>query len=136
MIRNILALVAAIAAIGTASLLVTPNAHAQQKYFDGSNSGTATSTAAAATLNTESGTITTEALATAAQASYSFTLTNSLITTASIILFNVDKGTATTGGLVPAYITPAAGSAVIVFQNPGSAAVNGTVKIRFCVIAK
>lgn len=134
MIQRILALVA-IATIGMASLLVTPNVQAQAKYFDPPTQ-TATSTTGAATLNAESGTITTEALTTAAQASYTFTLTNSSIVATSIILAVVDKGTATTGGLVQAYTTPAAGSAVMIFQNPGSAAVNGTVKIRFLVITK
>lgn len=135
MIRNLLALLA-VAAIGTASLFVTPNAQAQAKLFDPSTSATATGSAGAATCNSESCTVTTESLSTAAQASYTWTYTNNLITTGSMLLVNVDKGTATTGGLVPAFITPSAGSAVIIFQNPGSAAVNGTVKIRVTVLAK
>jgi hypothetical protein len=134
MFKNILALVA-VAAIGTASLFVTPNAQAQAKYFDNGSAGSATSTAAAATVNTQSGTITTEALTTAANATYTFTLTDNLITANSIIVAVVDKGTATAGNLVQGYTTPAAGSAVINFTNPTAAAVNGTVKIRFCVIA-
>jgi hypothetical protein len=134
-VKKFLFRLVAIVALGTAWLVVTPNALAQAKYFDPPTAA-ATSTAAAATLNTESGTITTETLTTAAQASYTFTLTDNLIAASSIIFAVVDKGTATTGGLVQAYTTPAAGSAVIVFQNPGSAAVNGTVKIRFLVITK
>ena len=133
--KNLLRLIA-IVALGTAWLSVTPNVNAQQKYFDPSTSSAATSTAAAATMNVESGTITTESLATAAQASYTFTLTNSLITTGSMVLYTVEKGSATTGGLVPAYTANTAGSSVVIFQNPGSAAVNGTVKLHFVVIAK
>lgn len=125
----------AVLAVGAGLFLVQPAAFGQADYFK-APSATATSTAAAATINGESGIITTEALTTAAQASYSFTLTDSMITTKSVLLINVAKGTATTGGLVPAFIAPAAGSAVIIFQNPGSAAVNGTVKISFIVIAK
>ena len=95
--------------------------------------GTGTSTAGAATVNTQTGVITTEALATAAAGTYTFTLTNSLINANSIINVIVGKGTATTGGFVPVFCTPVAGSAVILLQNVTAAAVNGTVKIFFSV---
>lgn len=95
--------------------------------------GTGTSTAGAATVNTQSGVITTEALATAAAATYTFTLTNSLINASSVVLVTVGKGTATTGGLTPVFITPAAGSAVMLLQNVTAAAVNGTVKIFYTI---
>lgn len=94
---------------------------------------TATSTAGAATTQTQSSVVTTEALATAAGATYTFTLTNGLINANSIVIPVVGRGTATTGGLTPIYITPAAGSCVVIFQNVTLAAVNGTVKIGFFI---
>jgi len=95
--------------------------------------GTGTSTSGAATVNTQVGVVTTEALATASAGTYTFTLTNSLINANSIISVTVGKGTATTGGLVPVFCTPAAGSAVILLQNVTAASLNGTVKIFFSV---
>ena len=84
-------------------------------------------------MNTQNGSITTESLATAAGATYTFTLTNSNIKVGSNVIVSVGKGTATTGGLVPIFTTTAAGSAVIIFQNVTAAAVNGTVIIGFTV---
>ena len=96
---------------------------------------TATSTAGAATVNTQTGQITTEALTTAAAATYSFTLTNSLIKLGSIVLVTVGKGTATTGEMAVHFVTPAAGSAVIAIRNDAAAAaVNGTITIGFAVL--
>ncbi len=96
--------------------------------------GTGTSTAGAATVNTQSGVITTEALVTAAAATYTMTLTNSNITATSIVLVTVGKGTATTGELAVHFVTPAAGSAVILIRNDAAAAaLNGTIKIGFVV---
>lgn len=96
--------------------------------------GTGTSTAGAATVNTQVGQITTEALTTAAAATYTFTLTNSLIKATSIVLVSIGKGTATTGEPAPHFITPAAGSAVILIRNDAAAAaLNGTITINFAV---
>ncbi len=97
--------------------------------------GTGTSTAGAATVNTQSGLITTEALVTAAAATYSFTLTNSLINASSVVLVTVGKGTATTGEPAVHFVTPAAGSAVIAIRNDAAAAaLNGTIKIGYFVV--
>lgn len=97
-------------------------------------SGTGTSTAAAATVNTQVGVVTTEALVTAAAATYSFTLTNSLIKATSVVLVSVGKGTATTGEPAVHFVTPAAGSAVIAIRNDAAAAaLNGTITIGFVV---
>lgn len=97
-------------------------------------SGTATSTAAAATINGQTGVVTTEALTTAAGSTYTFTLTNASITTTSIVNVTVGKGTATAGEPVTQFITPAAGSVVILIRNnAASAALNGTIKIGFTV---
>lgn len=95
--------------------------------------GTATSTANAATINAQTGVITTEALTTAAGGTYLMTLTNSAIVATSIVTVTVAMGTATLGGLVPIRVTPAAGTCSILLQNVGLNAVNGTIKIGFKV---
>jgi ABC-type branched-subunit amino acid transport system ATPase component len=96
--------------------------------------GAATSTAGAATINTQTGQVTTEALATAAGAVYTFTLTNQVIKPTSIVNTVVGLGTATTGVPTVAYVTSGTGVATIVIQNiAAAAALNGTLKIGFVV---
>ncbi len=97
--------------------------------------GTATSTVAAATINKQSGVITTEALTTAAAAAYAFTLTNSRIASTSIVILQLMGGTNTTRGLELRAI-PGAGSATIsIFNNNVAAsALNGTLIFGFEVI--
>jgi hypothetical protein len=95
--------------------------------------GSAVSTAAAATINHTSGLVTTEALTTAAGADYTFTLTDANISPDSVVIANVGgDGTNTT---VPCHIhsyVPAAGSVTFKVRNAhASAALNGTLKIRF-----
>ena len=93
---------------------------------------TASATTGAATLNKNAGVITSEALTTAAGATYTLTLTNSTIAAADQVFASVQLGTATTGMPVVTTVTPAAGSVVIVVQNiHASAALNGTIKIAF-----
>jgi hypothetical protein len=97
--------------------------------------GTATSTAAAATINHQAGVVTTESLTTAAAAAYAFTLTNNRITTASIVLVMLMGGTNTTRGLELRAI-PSNGSAAISIYNNNVAgtALNGTLIFGFVVI--
>lgn len=98
-------------------------------YIDG---GTATATTGAATLNASVGKITSEALTTAAGATYTLTITNSKIAAADIVVASVAYGTSTTGTPTVVRVTPAAGSVVIILQNVhADAAVNGTLKISF-----
>ena len=94
---------------------------------------TQTSTANAATSNTLSGRIVTEALTTAAGANYTMTLTNSAITALSQMQVAVYSGTNTTPGLMVFSVTPAAGSAVILIRNNGTVALNGTIVIAYQV---
>lgn len=92
-----------------------------------------TSTSAAATVNHASGTITTESLTTGAGSVYSFALTNSLITTDSVVVASVS--TAGAGQPCVASVTPAAGSATIKIQNiHASNAFNNTLTIAFFVV--
>jgi hypothetical protein len=97
--------------------------------------GTATSTAGAATVNHQAGVITTEALTTAAASAYAFTLTDSRITTASIVQLQLMGGTNTTRGLELRAI-PGSGTAAISIYNNNVAgtALNGTLIFGFVVI--
>lgn len=102
----------------------------------GMRTSTVTGAAAAATLNTESGVITTETgVNTAAGSVYTFTLTNSKIAAADIVLASVAFGTATTGEPILERITPAAGSVVFRIRNVAAAAAfNGSLKIAYAVL--
>lgn len=96
--------------------------------------GTATSTAAAATINAQAGVVTTESLTTAAGAVYTFTLTNSLIKVGSLVNVVIGNGTNTTGQPTEGNVTCSAGSAsIIVYNSAASAALNGTITIGFIV---
>lgn len=95
---------------------------------------TASATAGAATLSTPSGVVTSESVSTAASGTYTLTLTNTTIAATDIVLATVGNGTNTTGTPSIASVTPAAGSVVIVISNDsGAAAFNGTLKISFVV---
>jgi hypothetical protein len=97
---------------------------------------TATSTAGAATLNTMSGVIQTESLSTAPGSTYTMTLTNSLISSANtppspvpqveMLSYSNTQGTVQINS-----ITNGVGSVVVVVQNSGSQAFNGTFLIPF-----
>lgn len=97
--------------------------------------GTATSTAGAATINHQAGVVTTEALTTASGAAYSFTLTNSRITTASIVLCQLLGGTNTKHGLSFTAVPGSGSAAISVLNNDiSAAALNGTLIFGFVVI--
>jgi hypothetical protein len=94
--------------------------------------GSATSTAGAATINHNSGVITTEALTTAHGAEYSMVVTNNNLTATSAVVASVQNGTNTTNPVAISSITPAAGSVTIKVVNlHASAALNGTLIISF-----
>ena len=96
---------------------------------------TATAVAGAAALNKSSGKITSEALVTAAAATYVLTLTNSTIEAADQVYASVSLGTATTGLPDITSIKVNAGSVVITVQNAAPAtALNGTIIISFMVL--
>lgn len=100
-----------------------------------SDSGTATAAAGAATLSKMAGKVTTEALVTAAQASYTLTLTNTAVAAADLVFVSVANGTNAAGRPVVNTVTPAAGSCVILIGNEDAAAAfNGTLVISFLVV--
>ncbi|MDE2103964.1 MAG: hypothetical protein KGL39_42400 [Patescibacteria group bacterium] len=98
------------------------------------DTGTAAATAGAATLNKQSGTITSESITTAAGSVYTLTLTNSLVTASSRVFASVDNGTNTRTNLIVQKITPGSGSVTIDVKNDEPTnALNGTIKINFWV---
>lgn len=104
-------------------------------FVQGGSVGTAAATAGAATLNSITGTVTSEALTTAAGATYTLTLTNSKIAADSVVLASVGNGTNAAGSPAITTVTVAANSVVIVIQNiAAAAAFNGTLKIGFTVL--
>jgi len=98
------------------------------------DAGTASAVAGAATVSKQAGVVTSEALTTAAGATYTLTLTNTLVAATSIVLASVSDGTNSQGTLTVGKITPGAGSVTIGVRNAhATEALNGTIKIAFAV---
>jgi hypothetical protein len=100
----------------------------------GSEMGTATASAGAATCNYRIGKITTEALTTAAAAEYTLTLTNTKIDAGDIVFASVDAltsaGTPNIGGC-----TVTADTAVITVSNVHATnAFDAAIQINFMVV--
>jgi hypothetical protein len=96
--------------------------------------GTATASAGAATLSTPSGTITSESLTTAAAGFYTLTVTNALCSDSSQVFAEVFNGTNSGGQAVILRTVPQAGSFVVIVENHGASAFNGTLKFSFLCI--
>jgi hypothetical protein len=95
--------------------------------------GTGVSTAAAATVDAQSGQVTTESLTTAHGSTYSFVLTNKYIKATSTVLVSV--GTAGTGEPCVLSVVPTTGSATILIKNvAASDAFNAIFTINFFVL--
>lgn len=142
--RLLIGATAALALAGVA-YAIQPGTTGTEKRFQnqGLRSGvllqknnTATASSGAATLNAAgSGVVTSESISTAAGSNYTLTLTNSMVAAADLVFATVQLGSATTGEPLVESITPAAGSVVIIIRNNhGSAAFNGTIKIGFLVV--
>lgn len=95
-------------------------------------SGAATAVAGAATLNNRFGKVTSEALTTAAAASYTLTLTNSQVKAGDIVVASASYGTATTGEPVVTRVAVTDGQIVFTVKNVSAAtAVNGTIVVNY-----
>jgi hypothetical protein len=96
-----------------------------------STQNTTTSTVHNAVLATLGGLVTTESLSTAAGSTYTFTLTNSLITAASpppqVAMYS--KSNVAGGPMSVTSVTNGSGVSTWVFTNTGSAALSGTMMI-------
>jgi hypothetical protein len=88
-----------------------------------------TTAVASETLNTV---ITTVVLTDAADAAFSFTFTNSKITTASNIVSMVNMVAGTGKAIIT--VVPGSGSAVVTVTNVGTAAFNAAIKIGLLVV--
>lgn len=100
------------------------------------NAGTASATAGAATLSKLAGVITSEALTTAAGATYTLTIANDKVVAGSVVVASLQNGTNSAGDPTIAKVTPGAGSLVITVTNRhASNALNGTIKVAFVVVA-
>lgn len=117
----------------TAETVTTPSATADVLTL-ATGTKTATAEGGAATLNKASGVITSEALTTAAGATYTLTLTNTVIAVDDVVLASVQLGSATEGTPQIVSVTVTANTAVIVVKNiHATEALNGTIKIAFAV---
>ncbi len=98
--------------------------------------GSGTGSSAAVTVNEVAGIVTSEALATAQNAIYALTLTNSKIDANSIVLATVEDGTNTQGTPMIGQVKPGAGTCTIevINKHASAEALNGTIKIRFMVV--
>jgi len=104
-----------------------------QSVYDTANVTQLTSITTAVTVNAHNGTITTFTNTTGTNASISFTVNNSKVTTASKILLTVDS--TTTGMPILVTNTIANGSFVIKIINASAAtALNSTLKISYLIL--
>ena len=98
----------------------------------GASTGTASS--GAVTLSRQCGLITSESLSTAVAATYTLTITNTLVTATTPVQASAFLGSSTAGHVQVVSVTPAAGSVVIVVKNTGTAAISGTIFVPFFVV--
>ena len=89
--------------------------------------------AGAITLNAPAGIVTSEAITTAQNATYTLTITNSFIAASDIVTCSLANGTNTQGTPMIVRVTPAAGSLVILVKNmhDSAQALNGTIVVSF-----
>ncbi len=100
-----------------------------------SDSGTATASGGAATLNKMAGKITTNSMATSPLNAFILTVTNSTVAAADMVLVSITAGSLTTGIPIVTYVTPSSGSFVVnIFNASSAASFNGTVVVSFLVI--
>lgn len=100
-----------------------------------SDSGTATASSSAATLNKMAGKITSESLTTAAAAAETLTITSDKVAAADMVMCSVANGTNTQGIPMVGLVTPAAGSFTVTVENQhASEALNGTVVVSYVVV--
>ena len=85
------------------------------------------------TGGSQAGTITSATTTLAAGSSDTFTLSNSYITTSSLVFVTV-KETCTGGYVVVTEASPAAGEATVVVYNAGTAACSDAYTLHFLVI--
>lgn len=121
--------------LAVGNLLVLSGAGSSSVLFTDQGAVTqGTSITTGVELNNRVGTITTVSSTLAADASTTFTLTNSNITATSRIFLNAVYATAATGMPYVSVSSKAAGSCVIELTNVGTAALNAVVGIDFLIL--
>lgn len=97
---------------------------------------TAVATSGAATLNADTGIVTSEALTTAQNAAYTLTITNNKVAAGDLVFATVFNGTNSQGVPTVARAQAAAGQIVILVTNQAATAVafNGTIRVGFMVV--
>ena len=112
----------------------TTMASGKKLAFDTSSVAATGDPSSTATLNVQSGVVTTPSLAELAGGKYTLTLTDSEITSSSNVLAFATMNSATTGMPYITKVTPGTGNVVIVVTNiDPTVALNGTVNISFLV---
>ncbi len=96
---------------------------------------TQASPTATSIINANIGSATFTGFTTAAAASQDFTITNSLVTTASKILVSIANEGSNDAQMTIARVKRAAGSFVVTATNNGAAALNGNVSVTFFVLS-
>merc|ERR1719198_1497923 len=102
-------------------------------YVKGFSTGSATVSSSAVTVNKQAGIITSSVSTLAAGATDSFTFSNSLISSTSLVFVTV-KETCTGGYVVVTEAVPGSGSAAVVVYNAGNSVCGSTYKLHFLVI--
>lgn len=93
--------------------------------------------AGAATLNQGGGLVTSESITTAIGATYTLTLTNSLVDANTLVFAQANLGTSTQGTPSVTSVANGAGSVVIKVKNIDAAnAFNGTIVVGFFLVRK
>jgi len=99
-----------------------------------SGTKTAVASSGAATLNKMQGVVTSETLSTSKGSAYTLTLANTSIAAGDIVLASVQLGSSTQGTPLIESVTVSANQVVIVvLNNDGTNAFNGTILISFVV---
>lgn len=101
----------------------------------GTGTKTASATSGAATLNQPSGVVTSEALTTAAAATYTLVLTNSKLAATDIVQVTLANGTNSAGAPVLVTSTVTDSTLTCIVKNVHvSAALNGTLVFYFTIV--
>ena len=102
-------------------------------YVKGFSTGSGTVASSAVTINTQAGEITSATADLAAGTSETFDLSNSYITSTSLVFVTV-KATCTAGYVVVTEASPASGTCSVTIYNAGASACESTYKLHFLVI--
>ncbi len=119
---------------GTGGLALTSGATTPGLISVAPSTDTQASPTAASTINSRVGSVTFTGFTTAAAASQTWTITNSLVSATSAIFVSISNLGTNDAEMTVQRVFPAAGSFTVVSKNNGAAALNGDVIVNFWVI--